>query len=136
MTAKLKHLDYIQAVIARLAGASFQVKGWSLTLVSALFALSASQKAPAIAMVAVVPAVLFWALDGYFLRQERLFRALYDAVRRLDESEIDFSMDTSAAAPAGRWIDAVLSRTLFAFHGLVIAAVVAVSGIMLSPAPL
>ncbi len=41
MEAKLKHLELSQGVINRMAGNSFLLKGWSVTLVSALFALSA-----------------------------------------------------------------------------------------------
>lgn len=45
---KLKHLELIQGVINRLAGNFFTVKGWSVLLVSALFALgAAAQQQPA-----------------------------------------------------------------------------------------
>ena len=37
-----KHLELIQGVINRMAGNSFHLKGWSVVLVSALFALAAS----------------------------------------------------------------------------------------------
>lgn len=42
MDRKLKHLDFIQGVINRLSTNSFLLKGWSVVLVSALFALSAN----------------------------------------------------------------------------------------------
>jgi len=38
---KPKHLEFIQGVINRLSTNSFLLKGWSVVLVSALFALSA-----------------------------------------------------------------------------------------------
>ncbi len=41
MEAKLKHLEMIQGVVNRMASNSFQLKGWSVVLVSALFALAA-----------------------------------------------------------------------------------------------
>ena len=31
-------------------------------------------------LLAYFPALTLWALDGYFLRQERPYRALYDQV--------------------------------------------------------
>ena len=40
MDKKLKHLEFIQGVINRLSTNSFLLKGWSVVLVSALFALS------------------------------------------------------------------------------------------------
>jgi hypothetical protein len=36
---KEKHLELIQAVISRMAGNSFLLKGWSVTLAAALLAL-------------------------------------------------------------------------------------------------
>jgi hypothetical protein len=101
------------------------LKGWSVVLVSALFALAAPESRPAFVYLAYIPAVVFWGLDGYFLWQERLYRALYDHVRILDEAAIDFSMDTSRfrSGPGRTWVEAVLSRTLIAFHGVLIAAV-------------
>ena len=44
--------------------------------------------------IAVLAMMVFWYLNGYFLQQERKFRALYDKVRKLSESQIDFSMST------------------------------------------
>jgi hypothetical protein len=84
MTAEekqLKHLEMIQGVINRLAGNSFQMKGWSITLIAALMALAAHEANERYAAVALLPALCFWGLDAYYLRQERLFRKLYDAVR-------------------------------------------------------
>ncbi len=56
---------------------------------------------------------VFWGLDGYFLWQERLFRALYDHVRVLAEDQVDFSMDVSSfkTGRARTWPGAMFSRT-------------------------
>ncbi len=40
-----------------------------------------------------VPVVAFWLLDAWYLRQERLFRQLFDEVRKKDGAP-DFSMGT------------------------------------------
>ena len=71
--SKIAHLQMIQAVITRMAGNSFLVKGWTVTLVTALFVLAAADANRFFVYVAYLPAVMFWALDAYFLRQERLF---------------------------------------------------------------
>ncbi len=125
MDNKRTHLELIQGVINRLSTNSFLLQGWSVVLVSALFALAAPESRPAFVYLAYIPATVFWGLDGYFLWQERLYRALYDHVRTLDEAAIDFSMDTSNfKGGRGRtWGEAVLSRTLIAFHGVLILAV-------------
>ena len=71
-----KHLELIQGVINRMAGNSFHLKGWSVVLVSALFALAASDANINFVYLAFLPAIAFWVLDGYFLWQERMYRKL------------------------------------------------------------
>ena len=74
---QIKHLEFIQAVVTRLNTNSFQVKGLAVTLVSALLALAASTKEDEILLIALPMVVIFWFLDAYYLRQERLFREVY-----------------------------------------------------------
>ena len=126
MESKLKHLEFIQGVVNRLASDSFRIKGWSVVLVAALFVLLAGEGRIDFLYIGLVPVLFFWGLDGYFLWQERLFRALYDHVRGLDESAVDFSMDTSAfrAGYSRTWLGAVFSRTLSVFHGALAIAIV------------
>ncbi len=117
MDAKLKHLEMIQGVINRMAANSFMLKRWSVILVAALFALAGPNRNPWFIHVAYLPVLMFWALDGYFLRQERLFRALYDSVRRKREERIDFSMDTRNFAEGEKsWLGVCMSETLRIFH--------------------
>ena len=121
--AKLKHLEFIQGVVNRLAADSFRMKGWSVALAAALFVLLARGGDPKFAPVALVPVVIFWGLDGYFLWQERLFRALYDHVRVLEENEIDFSMNVGKFRQDWTWRAATFSRTLISFYGAVLLMV-------------
>jgi hypothetical protein len=79
--ADIKHLEFVQAVIARQAGNSFLLKGWSITVAVALFAFAAKDSDPRFAILALFPALAFWSLDAYYLRQERLYRELYEHVR-------------------------------------------------------
>ena len=136
---KTKHLELIQGIVNRLSTNSFLLKGWSVVLVSALFALSTPKSDISFIFLAYIPAVIFWGLDGYFLWQERLFRDLYNHVRKLDEDSIDFSMDTTPFRSGerfrdafGDWLDVVISKTLIPFHGVLIGAVVVVMFIHMS----
>ena len=125
MDAKLKHLEFIQGVINRLATDSFRLKGWAVVLVAALLALLARAGRIELAVVTLVPIPIFWGLDGYFLWQERLFRALYDHVRVLKGTDIDFSMDVSTFHTGWHrsWCGATLSITLLLFYGALTAAI-------------
>src|ERR1039458_2620376 len=87
MENKRKHLEMIQGIINRMASNLFYLKGWTITLIAALFALAAKDANPKYIFVAYFPVIIFWVLDGYFLSQERRFRALYDDVRMLDEKD-------------------------------------------------
>ncbi|MDR2032354.1 MAG: hypothetical protein LBP86_08930 [Azoarcus sp.] len=132
MKAKLKHLEMIQDVINRMAGNSFQLKGWSVTVLSALLALVAgSNRLVFVLPVALFPCVAFWVLDGFFLHQERLYRALYNDVANKDAANITFSMNTSAYTDeAGSWLGACLSRTLLIFHGILLLGTIATSTVI------
>ena len=127
MENKVKHLEMIQGVINRMANNSFLLKGWSVILVSALFALAAKDSNKRYIYLAYLPTVAFWILDGYFLWQERLYRKLYDKVRKLGDSEIDFSMDVSSVSNQVRpWNDVIFSKTLSIFYGAIIGTIVSV----------
>lgn len=106
------------------------LKGWSVVLISGLFALAAKDAKP-LALVALFPCLLFWGLDGYFLWQERLFRGLYNKVRVADLATIDYSLKHiedgySYGKCFNEWLNAVVSKTLFTFYGTVFLTIIAV----------
>lgn len=76
-----KHLEFVQAVISRLSTASFLMKGWALTVSAALYGYGAARLTWQVALLGLLPPAAFWFLDAYFLRQERLYRHLYNEVR-------------------------------------------------------
>jgi hypothetical protein len=118
-----KHLALVQGVVNRLAGNSFSLKGWSVTLVSALLALAAKDADARLVAVALLPALTFWGLDGYFLAQERLFRGLYAKLIDSNQQVPDYSMATEPFTAAA-WGKATFSLTLRLFHGAVLAVIV------------
>ena len=127
MENKVAHLGMVQAVITRMAGNSFLIKGWSVTLVAALFALAAANTDENFVYLAFFPAFMFWALDAYFLRQARLFRKLYDHVRVTAGDAVDFSMNTDPFKEnvSGTW-GVAWSITLRLFHGTITATILGV----------
>jgi len=96
MENKQKHLEFIQGIIARMAGNLFFLRGWTITLIGALLALFSKNNSPDYCFLFSYSCCpYFWILDGYFLSQERSYRDLYNYVRKLKEEEIDFSMEIS-----------------------------------------
>ena len=124
MNDKTKHLEIIQGVITRMANNSFLLKGWSVILVSALFALSVKNANIHFIYLTYFPTLAFWVLDGYFLWQERLYRKLYDQVRLMKDSDIDFSMDTSSVVnQVSTWREVAFSKTIIIYHGSIIGTI-------------
>jgi hypothetical protein len=80
---KRQHLEFIQNVITRMNTNSFQIKGMAVTIVSALIAIYATTTNTAFIFLGIIPTILFWFLDSYYLQQERKFRGVYNNVAGL-----------------------------------------------------
>ena len=132
---RVAHLTMIQNVISRMASNSFLVKGWSVTLISALIAVGIVNQKTALAYLALGPALVFWGLDAYWLRQERLFRALYDSTRTASPNlpnDQMFSMDTEPfSRETSQWLATLFKPTVLALHIGIVAAVVIVATLMI-----
>ena len=81
-----QHLEFIQSNISRMNQCSFQMKGWAITVVSALIAvyittISDSNSGNKMYIwIAIAPAVLFWILDAFYLSKEYKFIGIYNDV--------------------------------------------------------
>jgi len=122
-----KHLEFIQDVVERHARNSFVLKGWSVTLVAAVFLLAVRGAQPALAMIAgLLPAFTFWCLDAYYLRQERMYRKLYNAVRK-DSSDPTNRFDLDArpyASAVPTWRQTLFSPSILWFHITLVIVVI------------
>lgn len=92
MEQKMKNLELIQGVINRMANNSFLLKGWVVTLVVGILALASKDTDKQYFWIAYIPILMFWFLDAYYLQQERLYRSLYEKVRKTKNKDIDFSL--------------------------------------------
>lgn len=118
-----KHLDHIQAVIARLAGASATAKGWSLTIATAAFGFSALAEKWYLVLLGLSVIVSFSLLDAYYLYEERLFRCLHEAVVAGTASAFSMNKDRYEARASKR--KTYLSWSVLGFYiPLAVAGVV------------
>ncbi|MBQ7570303.1 MAG: hypothetical protein IJT22_05160 [Synergistaceae bacterium] len=92
------HLGFIQNTINRMSEHSSKCKNWVLTLFAALAAFFFSSEKICgnnfifLIMILIV-LIVFWGLDAYYLKMERIFRRLYDKVRFAnDETENTYDM--------------------------------------------
>lgn len=126
----IKHLEFIQITIVRMAANSFVIKGWAVTLVAAILAFTSKDANPKAASIALIPAVMFWGLDAYYLRTEKVFRALYDKVRKRfsdKDEDVDFSLDPATVEKSvSPWLRVVFTKTLVPFYVALIGVILAV----------
>lgn len=113
----MKHLEFIQLTINRMAGNSFLLKGWSVTIMGGLLAFSFKELDVRYVYLSLVVMFFFWLLDSYYLSRERHFVKLYDKVRVKQEQDIDFSMNTDDLKCTGDWFNGAFSKTLIIFYG-------------------
>jgi hypothetical protein len=117
LEAKLKHLEFIEAVISRMSTNSFLFKGWAITIAAALSGFAAVESKWGLLLIAVVSTLMFWALDGYYLWLERCFVKLYGFVAAKSETEIDFSMAIDKSNKWRGWIKTCARPHLWLFYG-------------------
>ncbi len=89
---KIGHLNMIQEIITRMGNNSFSLKQWAVGIMIAIYAFAGENSHKAV-IVTIIPLVVFWILDSYYLMIERKFRCLYDKVRKKKEKNIDFNMN-------------------------------------------
>lgn len=121
MENKLKYLEFIQNIINRMSSNSFALKGWSVTLIAGIFALAARDAKQVYFLIVYIPIMIFWGLDSYYLKEERIFRYLYDQARVKDVNDIDFSMNkenviSSKDKKKVSWISCLFSVSEICFY--------------------
>lgn len=111
---KIAYLGFIQNVINRMGSNSFLVKGFAITLISALVATLNSRY---FFIFIFILTILFWIVDTYYLYQERLFRNLYKNVINGIEPDDSFSMDAQKYEnEVDDFFSVMISKPLYFFY--------------------
>lgn len=120
-----KEIDLIQGVVSRMATNSFYLKGWMISLVSVILALTKDTiVATEIAyfnFTLCLPVLMFWYLDAFFLHKERCYRKLYEWViqNRKETDEHLYSLNYSRfEGQVDNVFKTMFSKTLLPFYGL------------------
>ena len=90
---KIKHLEMIQGVISRMSSNSFKLKGWAITVLSALYAYHISHSSYSILIIIFIVTLLFGILDTYYLYLEKGFVDLFNEVRLEQKDSTDFRIE-------------------------------------------
>jgi hypothetical protein len=68
---RVKHLEMIQSIISRIAGYGATLKNYCITLVTAICGFAVSLNRPGVALLSLLPIVMFALLDAKYLEIER-----------------------------------------------------------------
>jgi hypothetical protein len=90
---KIEHLKLLQDVITRMALESRQIKQYALASVAAIMSVSAAVHSWWLPLTGAALVIVYWALDGRYLQQERWFRDLYTIAVKSEVA--DFEMNPS-----------------------------------------
>lgn len=118
------HLGILQSVIQRMAANSTSCKTWCISIVSAILVIVADKGKPNFAFIALIPTLLFLALDAYYLALEKALRASYnDFVKKLHSGKAR-AEDLYAVAPKGNQsrhqIEALRSFSIWGFYATLV----------------
>lgn len=121
---KRKHLEFIQEVIKRMASNSFLLKGWSITLISAVIGFVIQSNAPEeksqqiyLILLAIGLIIAFWFLDAFYLSQERAYIKLFEDVRKRRNEDIDFSLNAKPYLSGyASWSTSLTSKIFLIFY--------------------
>ena len=123
---RIKHLEMVQTVISRLAGQGATIKNYCITMSTTVCGFSITLHRPLVALLALLPLLVFAFLDGQYLRTERRYRLLYDQVRTGDWGAMpNFELKTRAA-PRVSYGKVLFSWSIIGFYGPIALGVLSV----------
>ncbi len=96
------HLGILQGVIERMAANSTSSKTWCITVVTATLIVAANKDKPDYTLFALVPTLLFFALDVYYLALEKGFRKAYNKFVHKVHNGTLMTNDLYAVKPVGK----------------------------------
>lgn len=95
--SRIKHLELIQANIARMSNHSSTARNWGITVAAGLLAVNASRPSCALVWIFPLVVIVFAFLDHFYLTTERKLRSLYNKVRQEpDDAPVTFELSTKA----------------------------------------
>ncbi len=105
-----QHLIIVQGVINRLENIPISLKGISATITAGAIALLGAMNNPSfvIFFAGAIPILIFFLLDAIYLRLGRMYRKLYDSIRK-GKAEKDYNLD---ATPFEKDIDSLFDTAI------------------------
>ena len=129
-----KEIDLIQGIINRMASNSFLLKGWIISLTAVILALTkdtiVATQISYFNAILLLPVIVFWYLDAFFLHKERCYRKLYDWVitNRSETTEYAYNLNyTRFQKGVDSIFQIMFSKTLWTFYGFIVIVLLALT---------
>ena len=113
---RIKHLEMVQSVVARIAGQGATLKNYCITLTTAICGFAISLQKPFVGLLALLPITMFWLLDTQYLRIERRLRRLFDEVRSKDWGAVPTFEIALRTAPEVAFAAVLWSWSIVSFY--------------------
>lgn len=128
-----KEIDLIQSCISRMAHNSFLIKGWAISIIAVVLALTEKTiNNYMITAILIIPLVCFWYLDAFFLQTERKYRKMYTWIlkeRKNDNDELLYDLNpTRFDNEVDSKCKIMFSKTLRWFYGIPLLIVIIILG--------
>lgn len=129
-----KEVDLIQGVINRMAANSFLLKGWIISLIAVIIALTkdtiVATDVSYFSLVLLFPVIVFWYLDAFFLHKERCYIQLYNWViqNRPSSTEKLYSLNyKDYESKVDSVFKIMFSKKLRLFYGFIFAFLISIA---------
>lgn len=124
---RMKHLELIQAVIARMGTNTSGLKGYCMAMSAAIIGLSASVSKEQILLYTLPIVFAFSLLDAVYLSLERGLRGQYNSIRQLPlDSQPDFEISPQTSS----LFSAFFSWSVAGFYSVIVLIMIIVSLLM------
>jgi hypothetical protein len=114
-STRVKHLEFIEETIARMAQHCFAIRTLAVTIVGGIATYAINARDPKVLYGSLLVTLVFWFLDAFYLRLERLYRRLFDEVRR-GSGPSDLDMSVAAFRDSTGWSASARSPALFPLY--------------------
>ena len=100
------HIATLQNIIARLSNYSMNCKTWAVTIVSALCVVIFDPQKITFFYVVIIPILIFWLLDCYYLGLEKTFREIYvEFLKKIEINDTNICDDIKINLKGKRFIN-------------------------------
>ncbi|MCH5210167.1 MAG: hypothetical protein J1F01_04305 [Oscillospiraceae bacterium] len=116
---RIAYLQMIESIIDRMSNKSGNIKGFAVTIVAGVTALSFKEASPYVLILSFLTVLIFLWLDLYYLGMERKYKFFYKQVCQGRDVDFNLSLDLKESelreAKATKW-QCLTSKSIYYFY--------------------